>query len=534
MSGAPASIKPGTRVGHYVVDRCIGSGGMAEVYEATHTELNKRVALKVIRRDAASDERTLNRFLLEGKAAARVRHQNLVDVTDVGVIDGLPCLVMEYLEGESLRSYLEREAPLSVSQAVGIIIPIVAGVAAAHDSGVIHRDLKPSNIHLVTQGGELQPKVLDFGISKLLHEPTEMALTAESVFVGSPLYVSPEVARGEKHLDGRVDQYSVGVLLYEAVCGCRPFSAEDDNFIALLRAIGDGTFNPPSIHRPDLPREFEMIILRAMATDPIERYPSLRSFGSALLPFASKRTKMIWTPQLLGRAPGEGETATYTGGDQRETMPHSNSPTLIDLKNAFAPTVLDGPVDSSGPRSGMVSGEVRVSSPPSAAARMEPSERGVGTLTRAGSEIQTWTERPKRRRGLLWAAILLAVVPVLGLGIFIGLRASSEVSGAAASAPTVPAAAETSSPSAAREPESVPAETDAGASEVTTVDQLPTEEGVEPAPRPRAPAPRAAGKPKPKPAAEPEPAEAAPSPEPEVSKPARPKIRTDNRDPWEK
>ena len=175
--GSLDSLKAGT-LGQYRVRGRIGSGGMGDVYDAIHTTLDKRVAIKTLRRRFLEDEVVVTRFLREGQLASRMRHPHIVDVTDVGVIDGLPCLVMEHLEGETLSQMIRRDGPMKPSTLVDILLPIIAAVDFAHDHGVLHRDLKPSNIFLSRSwNGEVQAKVLDFGISKLVHESTEAALT---------------------------------------------------------------------------------------------------------------------------------------------------------------------------------------------------------------------------------------------------------------------------------------------------------------------------------------------------------------------
>ena len=297
-------LAPGTAVGQYTVRRRIGAGGMAEVYEALHSGLNKRVAIKTLRREYADNPTLVARFLREAQVASSFRHPHIVDVTDVGIIDDLPCLVMEYLEGETLHALLKRRTSLPLAELVDLPLPVIAAVRVAHEHGVVHRDLKPANIFLTTAWtGGAHPKVLDFGISKLVAEPEPSALTTDSTFLGSPHYVSPEQARGERVLDGRADQYSIGVILYEAACGVRPFAHRAQTFMALMYAIAQGDYAPPRAHRPELPPEFEAIVLQAMQRDAAQRFPSLGEFGRALLPFASERTRLLQEPLFSGMLP---------------------------------------------------------------------------------------------------------------------------------------------------------------------------------------------------------------------------------------
>ncbi|HMR79196.1 MAG TPA: serine/threonine-protein kinase, partial [Polyangiaceae bacterium] len=197
-------LAPGTTVGQYVVEKRIGAGGMGEVYQAMHTGLNKRVAIKTLRSEHANNEVVLGRFLREGQVASRIRHPNVVDITDVGVIGDLPCMVMEFMQGEALSDLLKREKKLPLTEVIEWLLPVIAAVHAAHVQGVVHRDIKPANIFLAKNySGEVTPKVLDFGISKVLEDPGEITRSSGSSFLGSPHYASPELARGEKDLDAK-------------------------------------------------------------------------------------------------------------------------------------------------------------------------------------------------------------------------------------------------------------------------------------------------------------------------------------------
>ncbi|MEZ4225976.1 MAG: serine/threonine-protein kinase [Polyangiaceae bacterium] len=294
-------LPPGTTVGQYVIEKRIGAGGMGEVYQALHTGLNKRVAIKTLRSEHAHNEVVLGRFLREGQVASRIRHPNVVDITDVGVIGDTPCMVMEYMQGESLGDLLKREKKLRVSELVDWMLPVIAAVHAAHQQGVVHRDIKPANIFLAKAwSGEVTPKVLDFGISKVLEDPAEVTRSSGSSFLGSPHYASPELARGDQDLDAKSDQYALGVVLYEAATGARPFADKATSFMALMYAIAGGHFPPPTDHDPDLPPGFEVAVLRAMATRKEDRFPSVRELGAALLSFASPRALLLWEPVFGG------------------------------------------------------------------------------------------------------------------------------------------------------------------------------------------------------------------------------------------
>jgi serine/threonine-protein kinase len=262
---------------------------MGAVYEGTHQELGRRAAVKTLHERYARSADVRQRFLREGQAASQVRHPNVVHIYDVGVDGNQPYLVMEFLEGEDLGQFVTREGRLSAERAADLLLPVISAVAAAHDLGVIHRDLKPENIFLSRERGGIRPKVLDFGISKLVNRDEAQPLTGTGAFLGTPHYMSPEQAQGAKHLDHRSDQYSLGVILYQCTTGRRP--VDEPSLYALIQRIVRGEFPPPRQLNPELPAAFEAVILRAMARAADERFPTTRALGRALLDFASERVR---------------------------------------------------------------------------------------------------------------------------------------------------------------------------------------------------------------------------------------------------
>lgn len=282
----------GARLGRYVLVRQIGHGGMGGVFEAIDTALDKRVALKVLRRSYASHAIARERFLLEARVAAKLRHPHVVDVTDVGEHEGVPFLAMEYLEGEGLDSLLERRVPLSPTRAVEIFLPILAALAQAHEASIVHRDVKPSNVFLAaTPRGEV-PKLLDFGISKPSEALGGPRLTSASEMLGTPWYMAPEQLADAGSVDARTDVWSMGTILYECLVGQAAFP--DDNIVRTLRAVSEAEYVAPRRLRPELPREIEDVMLRAMSRSPDDRFASALDFGAALMPFAGERARMLW------------------------------------------------------------------------------------------------------------------------------------------------------------------------------------------------------------------------------------------------
>jgi tRNA A-37 threonylcarbamoyl transferase component Bud32 len=233
-------LPEGAAFGNYIIHECIGQGAMGNVYRAEHALLEKLVAIKVMDSSLLSSSDARERFLREGRAAAAIKHPNVVDITDVGVFEGTPYLVMELLEGEDLQIYLQRKPQLSEREIASLLLPIAAALGAAHDRGVVHRDLKPSNIFL-SRGpdGEIVPKILDFGISKIAHAlaSADFQSTPFNQLMGSPLYLPPEAVRGSRDLSAKSDQYSLGVVLYECVTGQPPFAG--DSLLSILNSIAD-------------------------------------------------------------------------------------------------------------------------------------------------------------------------------------------------------------------------------------------------------------------------------------------------------
>ena len=298
---------PSARIGPYVLVRRLGGGAMGDVFEAEHVELGGRVAIKLMRVSAHGDDTAVRRALREGRAANAIVHPNVVKILDTGSHDGVPYLVMELLEGEDLASVLKREGHLRDARIAELLLPVVAGVAAAHRAGIVHRDLKPSNIVLARRHRKVEPVVVDFGISRSLHATVETKASAQGA--GSILYMAPEQLRA-RAVTAKADQYALGVILYECATGGAPFYEEDH--YALLSAIMTAPVVPPSEIAPGLSPEFDALVLRALARDPEERFASVEQLGAALLAIADASTRAAWAHELAPHAPPAPPGVTTT------------------------------------------------------------------------------------------------------------------------------------------------------------------------------------------------------------------------------
>lgn len=344
-TSAEVVLRAGSSFGRYEIVRRIGRGGMGAVFEGIHTELKKRVAIKALLPPMSENPDLRTRFVREGQAASRIRHPHVVDIYDVGELGGIPFLVMEYLEGEDLSQVLAREHKLSTEHAADLLLPVLAAIAAAHEEGVIHRDLKPANIFLARDRyGEISPKVLDFGISKLTNDRMQEELTGTGTIFGTPFYMSPEQALGGKSVDAKSDQYSLGVILYQCLTGKRPFEA--DSMYSILHSIVQGTFLLPRMVLPSIPEHVEDIILRAMAKQQAKRFDSVRDFGGAVLELASDRVRSRWAHAF------EGTPNSPTAVGLLQPLPPRSQAAIETTvgPSPFAETVSPDPVPTISPQ----------------------------------------------------------------------------------------------------------------------------------------------------------------------------------------
>jgi serine/threonine protein kinase len=272
----PNELIGSTLSGRYHVTRKVGQGGMGAVYEATHTLIGKKVAIKVLLEKYARREAIVQRLVQEAQLASSIRNEHIIDITDSGTTeDGRTFMVMEFLEGESLAECLARETKLPEQRILRIASQASFALAAAHAKGIVHRDIKPENLFLQPRKEQDFVKVVDFGISKSLRASEEEdapRLTQTGMVLGTPLYMSPEQARGDDELDARVDIYALGVIMYEAATGRVPFAG--NNYLSVISQVLNEEPTPIREIRPEISDEFESVVLRAMAKNKADRYPS--------------------------------------------------------------------------------------------------------------------------------------------------------------------------------------------------------------------------------------------------------------------
>ena len=262
----------GTQLGktYQIIDK-IDEGGMGVVYQVEHQTLHKRFAAKILASGLAANPEALRRFEIEAHAASKLEHENIVSVTDYGVAeDGRPFLVMELLKGKTLYHRL-LEGPLSLQEAVAVIVPVCHALSAAHAEGFVHRDVKPENIYLTQRPmGRFGIKVLDFGITRFRTENTRLTKMGQAL--GSPLYMAPETCRGEA-IDHRADIYSLGVLIYQLICGQLPFF--DENLLKVIHLQVAQPLRPPRELVPDMSEELDLVIRTALEKDAADRYQTI-------------------------------------------------------------------------------------------------------------------------------------------------------------------------------------------------------------------------------------------------------------------
>jgi serine/threonine protein kinase len=318
----------GTQVAEYRIERLIGRGGMGVVYLAEHVHLGKRVALKVLPPEYAADQDFRQRFEREARLAAALEHPNIVPVTDAGEFEGELWIAMRYVEGTDLREVLVSHGALNPIRAVSILGRVGSALDAAHARGLIHRDVKPGNVLLEPPSAFRQVEhvyLTDFGLTKqvdvrqgdvagqfapadLRGDAPEDGLTKVGYFAGTVEYAAPEQFRGE-HLDGRVDVYALGCVMYECLTGRVPYVGEDDQQVMVMHL--QAPIPKASAVQPGIPAGIDAVIKRAMAKDRDRRFPDCRQMVDAARSFLAG-----WDPSRFPRA---GHPGAATGGSSRDS-----------------------------------------------------------------------------------------------------------------------------------------------------------------------------------------------------------------------
>ena len=319
----------------FIIEACIGEGGMGRVYRAAHKHMSRRFAIKVLFGDLAADSRMQLRFANEAEAASRMSHRNLVSVLDFSeTADKQLFLVMDYVEGPSLKTLIRTQAPLKTNRAANLLWQLAAGLGHAHQNGLIHRDFKPENVIVAKDEYGETPKILDFGIARIMDSEHMQVFTTEGTVMGTPAYMSPEQASAGK-LDGRTDLFSLGVGLYEMLAGKLPFEGSPLNVVQ--RNI---TVTPPRIgeRAPGLMVDsfLEDVAFRLMAKKPADRYQSAWAVIAAIAshpgldPAVRQRAKLAVPQPSSPGFDGNGESNMLVDVSEAP-IPHSEVTNPLDL-----------------------------------------------------------------------------------------------------------------------------------------------------------------------------------------------------------
>jgi serine/threonine-protein kinase len=434
-SEPPAVVQKGDVIaGKFLVERVLGAGGMGVVVEVRHIQLNQRAALKFLRPEAASHPVTAVRFLREAQAAAGIKSEHVVRVSDVGTLDdGRPYLVMEYLEGTDLRALLEERKRLPVADAVDYVLQACEAIAEAHRLGIVHRDLKPANLFLTERAdGSPLVKVLDFGIAKALSEGEAGALraglTSTNAAIGSTLYMPPEQVRNAKNVDARADVWSLGVILHELVAGTPPF--DGDSASAVCAAI---VADPPASlldKVPDAPAALDDVILRCLDKDIAGRYRTVGDLALALRPFASTEGRV------------SADRASRVAARSRDTPPERGERGERAERGAEARPATEVPTVDERARSAKRAAD-------------DAKQRPVAA-TAGESAWQRVTMGGGGGRAAAFAFVGVLAAGAVAMGLFVALRPSSPAGATPASASQPPTVDTTPVPPAAPEPTHAP------------------------------------------------------------------------------
>ena len=303
-------------LGKYRVEEILGQGGMGIVARCTHLALNEQVAVKMLRHDVLMDEDATSRFMREAQAAVKLRSEYVARVSDVGTFEnGVPYMVMEYLDGQDLGVLLEEQGKVAAQWATDLMLQTCEALAEAHSINIVHRDVKPTNLFVTWRpDGTSLIKVLDFGISK---SPmgTDMQLTQTQSLLGTPAYMSPEQMRSARLVDQRTDIWSLGTVMYELLEGRRPFEADSFSEMCVKVAVDAPE---PMIHTPP---ELAQVVLRCLAKSPEQRYPSMADLGRDLIPFARDPHAAQMMVERMFRMLGRNSNVSWEGASMKTPVP---------------------------------------------------------------------------------------------------------------------------------------------------------------------------------------------------------------------
>lgn len=324
--------------GRYRIEKQIGEGGMGVVFLARHMVIEKAVAIKVLRAEVAEDEAVVKRFVQEARAASRIGHPNIIDVTDFGTTaDGLTYQVMEFLEGQTLAALLIEERTLPLTRALAIVAQMARALGAAHDKGIIHRDLKPENVFLMSRDGRDDfVKIVDFGIAKVQPpdgDSDQPRLTRIGTVFGTPEYMSPEQASGRNDVDLRADIYALGIILYEMLCGRVPLRGDTTVRTLAMQMLDE----PPPIREAypevEITPEQEAVIMRALSKKRSERHSTMGDFLNALEEVTNHTELDL--PRVMQQ---ERQSAELKSQHSYDTIPeanvHEHEPSLTQAKTS--------------------------------------------------------------------------------------------------------------------------------------------------------------------------------------------------------
>jgi serine/threonine-protein kinase len=348
----------------YHVKSVIGEGGMGTVFEAEHHALGRTVAIKVLHPLQAKRPVAVKRFQQEARAAGAIGHPNICEVYDLGTLDdGSPYLVMERLLGETMADRIAREGGLPFVDVIDGMTEVLSALTAAHEKGIVHRDIKPENVFMTRRTGVAPiAKLLDFGVSKVLSMSggdEELALTRTGMVMGTPFYMSPEQARGDRDLDARVDIYGCGVMMYEMLTGRRPFRAS--NYNALLVQILSAQPAPARELRGDLPVGFDRVIQKSMRRARDERYQNAIEFQKDLAtlkkqlagaPPMPELARKAFPRPLVPRAVAHSTGNIPTSKRLRGIVPVPGTPSSVEIPVEFVSDDGEPTVQTSAPPMG--------------------------------------------------------------------------------------------------------------------------------------------------------------------------------------